>query len=233
MTVSIIIPAYNEGKTIKELILRVRKAICPIEKEIIVIDDGSFDKTREILEELKNQLGFILIRHQKNQGKGAAVKTGFLVASGDIILIQDADLEYQPADYPRLIKPILEKKAEVVFSSRFHEEFANKIVYRHGYYFCRFLNLFSNFLSGLKLKDVYSGYKVFSRTALKTILPCLTARRFGIEPEIAAQVAKHHLAFAEVNINYQGRTYQQGKKINWKDGIAALWHIIYFNLFSQ
>ncbi len=233
MTVSIIIPVYNEEKTIKELILRVRKSACPIGKEIIVIDDGSFDKTGEILEELKNQLGFILIRHQKNLGKGSAVKTGFLVASGDIVLIQDADLEYNPDEYSKLLGPILEGRADVVLSSRFVGGSAHRVLYFWHYLGNRFLSWLSNVFTGLNLTDMESGYKVFRKEVLDSIKEKLKSKRFGIEPELVARVAKGKWRVYEIGISYSGRTYEEGKKINWKDGIAAIRHIIYFNLFSQ
>jgi len=230
MKLSIIIPVYNEKNTIKEILKRVNAVqLDGVEKEVILIDDFSIDGTREILKSLNN---YKILFQEKNMGKGRAVKRGFEEAGGDIILIQDADLEYNPNDYPRLMEPIIDDQADVVYGSRFLEQSRSKIVYRHGYLFSQLLNWFSNFLNGLKLSDMYTCYKVFSKKAAEKITPNIKSKRFGIDPELASLVAKSKFRVLEIPIHYQGRTYQEGKKINWKDGLAAVWHIIRFNLFG-
>lgn len=229
---SIIIPVYNEKNTIEEVIRRVDIIdLGEIEKEIILINDGSDDGTEKILEKYIDKYKIIFLK--KNFGKGYAIRKGFEIASGDILLIQDADLEYNPNDYPKLLKPILNKEADVVYGSRFLDKtLRNKIVYKRGYLFSRFLNWFSNFLNGLNFSDIYTCYKVFRKEVIDKILPNLKSNRFGIEVELTAYLAKNNFKVKEVPISYQGRTYQEGKKINWKDGLAAILHIIRFNLFS-
>ena len=230
---SIIIPVYNEKNTISEILKRIEAVrLGGLEKEIIIIDDFSNDGTREMLKRLNN---YKIIFQENNIGKGRAVKRGFEEASGDIILIQDADLEYDPEDYSKLIKPILSGQADVVYGSRFLKSDAslqNKIVYRRGYFFSRFLNWLSNTLNGLSLNDTYTCYKVFSKEAVQKVTPAVKSARFGIDPELTALVAKNQFRIMEIPIGYQGRTYQEGKKINWKDGLAAIFHIIRFNIFQ-
>ena len=232
---SIIIPVFNEKGTILELLKRVKDVnLGNTEKEIIIIDDYSTDGTRDILETLENK--HKIFYQERNIGKGAALKRGFEEATGDIVLVQDADLEYSPADYPRLLQPILEGQADVVYGSRFLKSPAsrqNRTVYRHGYLFSRALNLLSNLLSGVWLSDMYTCYKVFSRDATNQIYPRLGSKRFGIDPELTAWAAKFNFKIVEVPISYQGRTYKEGKKINWKDGLAAIFHIIKYNLFVR
>lgn len=234
MKLSIIIPVYNEKNTLRELLKRVEEVVVEgvTEKEIVLVDDFSTDGTREILRGLNTQY-YKIIMHDKNQGKGAAVKTGFTKASGDIVLIQDADLEYDPQDYPFLLKPILEGRAEIVYGSRFLKLRQNRTIYRRGYLFSRILNKLSNVLSGTFLSDMYTCYKVFSRNSIEKIGPNLQSKRFGIDPELTAWASKFNFKIVEVPISYQGRTYEEGKKINWKDGLAAIWHIIHFNLFVR
>ncbi len=235
MKLSIIIPVYNEKNTIHEILRRIEAVkLDGFEREIVIVDDFSTDGTREILKKLDR--GYKIFCEDRNIGKGKAVKRGFEEAGGDIILIQDADLEYNPNDYPRLMEPIIDGRADVVFGSRFlNSEIRaqNKIIYRRGFIFSRFLNLFSNFLSGFWLSDIYTCYKVFSAKAAKTIVPEIKSKRFGIDPELVSLIAKNKFRVLEIPIRYQGRTYQEGKKINWKDGLAAIWHIIRFNLFSK
>lgn len=229
---SIIIPVYNEKNTIEETIKRVESVnIESLEKDIILIDDCSNDGTREILEKYKARHKVIFL--EKNLGKGYAVRQGFKEAAGDMTIIQDADLEYDPADYRELVKPLLEERADAVYGSRFLGGMAdkNKIAYKRGYFFSRLLNRFSNFLNGAGLSDIYTCYKVFSREALNEISPRLVSNRFGIEVELTAYLAKNGFKIKEVPISYRGRTYEEGKKINWKDGLAAIWHIVRFNLF--
>jgi len=231
---SIIIPVFNEERTLSRLISVVEDVPLQMEKEIILVDDCSLDDSRKILAGYQDKHEVIFM--DRNQGKGAAVKRGFEEATGDIVLIQDADLEYNPQEYPRLIAPIIERKADVVYGSRFlKSEISkqNKIIYKHGYLFSQMLNNLSAILSGLNLTDMYTCYKVFSRNAVDHISPQLTSKRFGIDPELTAWVAKFDLRIVEVPISYKGRTYEEGKKINWKDGLAAIWHIIRFNLFTK
>lgn len=248
LTLSIIIPVYNEERTLQKLINAVEAVVLPLKKEIILIDDGSTDGTREILKQLIHsfnittfsvvnpQVDYRVIFQDKNKGKGAATKRGFQEATGDIVLIQDADLEYNPQEFPQLIKPITEGRADVVYGSRFlksEKTHGNNIIYKHGYFVSKVLNSFSNVLSGVWLSDMYTCYKVFSKDAINKIHPRLKSKRFGIDPELTAWVGKLHLKVVEVPISYTGRTYGEGKKINWKDGLAAIWHIIRFNLFVR
>ncbi len=228
---SIVVPIFNEKDTLPKVIEAVEAVDINLEKEIIIIDDGSTDGTRDLLKKYENKFNVYFFDH--NQGKGAAIRTGFKNATGDIIIIQDADLEYNPEEYPFLLKPILAGDADVVFGSRFVTVLPRRVLYFHHYLANRFLTFMSNLFTGLNLSDMETGYKVFSRQAIKAILPCLTASRFGIEPELVAQVAKRRLRVYEVGISYRGRTYEQGKKINWKDGAAAIWHIIHYNLFVR
>ena len=230
MKLSIIIPAFNEKNTIKEIISRVKAVSLPgIEKEIIVIDDGSTDGTREIVENIK---GISYIFHEKNLGKGGAVKTGFQRATGDFVIIQDADLEYEPNDYPRLLEPIITGRADVVWGSRFIGSEPHRVLYFHRYLANKLITNLSNIFTNLNLTDIETGYKLFSKKAVQIILPKLKSKRFGIEVELTSRIAKENFRVCEVAIAYYGRTVEEGKKINWRDGIAALWHIIYFNLFD-
>ena len=230
---SVIISVYNEKNTIEEIIKRVESVnLDNIEKEIIIVDDKSTDGTREVLGRYKGKHRVIFL--ERNYGKGNALRNGFKEANGDIIIIQDADLEYDPNDYPKLIRPIFEKETDVVYGSRFLKSSSlnNRIVYKRGYLFSRLLNRLSNILSGLKLSDIYTCYKVFSKEAVRKITPDIKSNRFGIDPELTALIAKNKFRVLEMPISYQGRTYEDGKKINWGDGIAAIWHIIRFNIFQ-
>lgn len=232
---SIIVPIFNERKTIPLLLSAIRKVDLPYEKEIILIDDGSTDGSREVLRALGSEYKVIL--SDKNRGKGSAIRKGFQVATGDIVIIQDADMEYDPKDYPALLHPMLEGNADVVYGSRFlglkRVLHRNEIVYKHGYLFSKVLNWLSNVLSGIWLSDMYTCYKVFTKNAIDQIYPHLVSKRFGIDPELTAWVAKFNFKIVEVPISYKGRTYAEGKKITWKDGLAAIWHIIRFNLFVR
>lgn len=229
MKLSIIIPSYNEKNSISKLLKLVEAVdIGAIEKEIIVIDDGSTDGTRDILKNYSGKHKIIL--KENNEGKGAAVKTGFLKATGDMLIIQDADLEYDPNEYPELLKPIIDGHADVVFGSRFGNHKPHRILYFWHYVANRFLTNFSNMLTGFTLNDMETCYKAFSRRAIDIIKNKITAKRFGIEPELTALTARNNLNLFEVGISYYGRTYEEGKKIGWIDGLAAIWHIIKFNL---
>jgi len=232
LKLSIVIPVYNEERTLRKLISAVEAVDLPLKKEIILVDDGSTDGTREILKTMAGRHAVIF--QDKNSGKGSATKRGFEEATGDIVLIQDADLEYNPQDYPALIKPIMDGVADVVYGSRFLESGnKNSIVYKHGYFVSQALNQISNILSGVRLTDMYTCYKVFSKDAINKIYPHLKSKRFGIDPELTAWIGKMNLRVIEVPISYKGRTYEDGKKINWKDGLAAVWHIIRFNMFTR
>lgn len=226
--ISVVIPVYNEEETIGEIIDRVLNA--PFNKEIIIVDDGSIDNTRQILSKI-NSSNIKVIFHKRNSGKGSAVQTGFDAATGDIIVIQDADLEYNPAEYPILLNPILSGKADVVYGSRFGGHGEHRVLYFWHYVGNRFLTLLSNMFTDLNLTDMETCYKAFTRKALHGIR--IKENRFGFEPEITAKLARKKLRIYEVPISYYGRTYEEGKKINWKDGLGALWCILKYNLFSR
>ena len=229
MKLSIIIPCFNEENTIKEIIQKINDQN-DINKELIVVDDFSTDKTRTILEnELKNEVDEIIL-NPKNFGKGYAIRKGIEKASGDFILIQDADLEYDPADYKRLLNPIQKGFADVVFGSRFLGSNERRVLYFWHTIGNKFLTLLSNMFSNLNLTDMEVGYKVFRSSIIKDIN--LKENRFGFEPEITAKIAKKNIKIYEVGINYFGRKYSEGKKITWKDGFSALRCIIYYNIFN-
>ena len=225
---SVVIPAYNEANTIAEIIDRVQKVEVGLEKEIIVVDDGSTDGTREILKNLTVD-NLKIFFHEKNQGKGAALRTGFSQATGDIILVQDADLEYDPQDYPRLLEPILKGLADVVYGSRFLGGPHRVLLFWH-YVGNKFLTTLCNLCANLNLTDMETCYKVFRREVLAKIN--LKSNRFGFEPEITIKVGKLGCRVYEVPISYYGRDYREGKKITWKDGLAAIFHILRFRFFD-
>ncbi len=228
---SIVVPIFNERKTIPLLLAAIRRVDLPFEKEIILVDDGSTDGSKQILKALENE--FKVVFSDRNRGKGSAVRKGFEAATGDLVVIQDADMEYDPAEYLVVLKPILDGKADVVFGSRFVTAYPRRILYFPHYVANKLVTTVSNIFTGLNLSDMETGFKAFTAKAVKEILPCLSASRFGIEPELIAQVAKHKFRVYEVGISYHGRTYAEGKKITWKDGLAAIWHIIKFNLFVR
>ena len=228
MKLSIIIPCYNEENTIEELISAVKLA--PVkDKELIVVDDGSTDRTRDILSRIKDE-NIAVIFHEKNKGKGAALRTGFQKATGQICVIQDADLEYDPKEYPILIEPILRNKADVVFGSRFQSGRPHRVVYFWHRVGNGFLTLMSNFFTDLNLSDMETCYKAFKTEIIQSI--DIQENSFGFEPEVTAKISKMNLRIYEVGISYYGRTYSEGKKINWKDGVRAIYCIIKYNLFS-
>jgi glycosyltransferase involved in cell wall biosynthesis len=227
---SILIPVFNEERTVEEMVQRVLKAdTCGLAKEIVLVNDASTDGTPQVLDRLKNVDNVRLFSHPFNRGKGASIRTSLEHATGDICLIQDADLEYDPADYPKLLKPILDGRADVVYGSRFAGGTHRVLLFWH-YMANRFLTLLSNMLCNLNLTDMETCYKVFRRECVKDMK--LTAERFGIEPELTAKLARRHYRFYETDINYSGRDYSEGKKINWKDGPAALWFIFRYRFFD-
>ena len=226
--ISVVIPVYNEVKTIKEVVKRVQSV--DMKKEIIIVDDASTDGTREVLQELVNEQDITVLFHQSNQGKGAALRTAFDQVKGDIVIIQDADLEYDPFEYSKLIRPIMEGKADAVYGSRFLGGPHRVLLFWH-YVGNKILTLFSNMFTNLNLTDMETCYKVFKSSLLKKFT--IESNRFGVEPEITTKLARLKCKIYEVGISYSGRDYTEGKKINWKDGIAAFYWILKFNLWSK
>jgi len=227
--ISIIMPVYNEQDTIEEILQCVLEVDIGLKKEVIVVDDCSKDGTRKILDGLKNDQIKVLF-HEKNRGKGAALRTGFSKATGDIILIQDADLEYDPREYSNLLQPIFEGHADVVYGSRFLAG-SHRVLFFWHYVGNKILTTMSNIFSNLNLSDMETCYKVFKRDLLDKI--SLKSNRFGFEPEITIKFAKLKCRIYEVPISYYGRDYSEGKKIGWKDGVAALGHMIRFKFFDK
>lgn len=237
-TVSIIIPVYNEEKFIAETILKVLSSdTLKLKKELVIVDDGSSDNSKVKIQKaklkLKNQKLIKTIFKKKNEGKGAALKDGILKSTGDIVLVQDADLEYDPSDYPMLLGPFLKRGADVVYGSRFISDRPHRVLYFWHSVINKGLTMFSNMLTNLNLTDMETGFKVFKGDLIRSVSKNLKTKRFGFEPEITARIAKlKNIKIYEVGISYAGRTYQEGKKIGWKDGVAAIWEVIYFNLFT-
>ena len=227
---SVIIPCYNEKGTIRELLEAVANSpISP--KEVIVVDDASSDGTMEYLESELSELYQLLLKHEVNQGKGAALRTGIDAATGDIVLIQDADLEYNPNEYERLIEPILEHRADVVYGSRFIGAAPHRVLYFWHRVGNGFLTLLSNMLTNLNLTDMETCYKAFRREIIQSI--DIEENRFGFEPEITAKIARKRCRIFEIGISYYGRTYDEGKKVNWRDGVRAIYCILKYNLWRK
>lgn len=230
MKLSIIIPVYNEEKTLAEIVRRVSVVPLPenFVREIIIVDDGSNDGTKKVIDSFPNSI--IKIYNGINSGKGAAVVSGLKRATGDIVVIQDADLEYDPKDYAILLSPVLDGKADVVYGSRLVTHEPHRVLFFWHYLGNQFLTFLSNMFTNLNLTDMETGSKMFTRQVVDDIKDKLVSRRFGIEPEITARIKRYRVY--EVGISYAGRTYQDGKKISWRDGVAALWWIVRFNVFG-
>ncbi|MBI2591888.1 glycosyltransferase family 2 protein [Candidatus Saccharibacteria bacterium] len=232
---SIIIPCYNEKNTIREILAEVDGVdLGSTKKEIIIVDDGSTDGTRDILKDLaKLDKSIEVLFQETNQGKGAALRRGILRSTGDVVVIQDADLEYDPQDYKRLLYPIERGPADVVYGSRFKGGEPHRMIYYRHQIANNFLTMLSNLFTGLNLSDMETCYKMFRGDLVRKLAKELKAKRFGFEPEITARVAKSGARVYEIGIAYYGRSKEEGKKIGVKDGIKAIWEIIYFNLFSR
>ncbi len=231
MLLSVVIPVYNEKETLFTIIERVLRAPIELERELVLVDDFSTDGTRDLYAELPTRFpdaSIRVFRHERNQGKGAALRTGFAEVTGDIVLIQDADLEYSPEDYPRLLGPILDGRADVVYGSRFAGGQEHRVLYFWHSVGNRFLTLFSNMMTDLNLTDMETCYKVFRAEVIRGIR--IRSDRFGVEPEMTAKIARGRWRIYEVGISYSGRSYEEGKKITWKDGVKAIFSIIRFAL---
>ena len=230
MKLSVIIPCYNEKNTIKRVVDKV-KSSSSIETEIIIVDDHSTDGTREILENEISPLVDKIVYHEKNMGKGAAIRSGVSQVTGDVVIIQDADLEYDPQEYPILLAPILDNKADVVYGSRFIGDRPHRVLYFWHSVGNKWLTLASNMFSNLNLTDMETGSKAFRSEIIRAIP--IQENRFGFEPEITAKVARRNLRIFEVGISYNGRTYKEGKKIGWRDGFRAIYAILKYNLWKR
>lgn len=223
---SVVIPVYNERNTIEEIVRRVRAT--PWRKEIVIVDDFSTDGTRDILAKMSGD-DLRIFYHERNQGKGAALRTGFAQTHGDFVIIQDADLEYNPQDYGQLLEPLLDGRADAVFGSRFLGGPHRVLLFWHRLGNA-LMTALSNMMTNLDLSDMETGYKVFRGDLIRSI--SIVCNRFGVEPEITAKLARRHARIYETPISYSGRDYSEGKKITWRDGVAALWHIFRFKFFN-
>lgn len=229
-TLSIVMPAYNEKHTIQTILAEIEDVkLTGIEKEIVIVDDGSTDGTRDILKKYKNKPGYKILFNEENMGKGASLKKGILATTGDVVVVQDADLEYDPHEYKRLLYPIKRGHADAVFGSRFIGGEPHRIIYYRNQVANKFLTMLSNLFTGLNLSDMETCYKMIVGDEARAIAKDLKAKRFGFEPEITAHVAKRNLRVYEIGISYYGRSKEEGKKIGVKDGLKAIWEIVYFN----
>ena len=225
MKLSVVIPIYNEVQTVDEIIRRVHAV--PLEKEVILVDDCSTDGTRDKLKPWEQHADTRVLYHERNRGKGAALRTAFQAATGDVLIIQDADLEYNPREYPKLIQPIVEGQADAVYGSRFAGGESHRVLYFWHYVGNRFLTFISNCFTNLNLTDMETCYKAFRREVIQKVV--IEEDRFGFEPEITAKIAAMGCRVYEVGISYAGRTYEEGKKIGWKDGVRTVWCILKYN----
>ena len=230
---SVVVPAYNEQNTLKEIVRRV--AAVPVRKEIIIVDDRSRDDTWNVMQAIPAEFEsadnrIVLKRHEVNQGKGRALRTGFAAATGTVVVVQDADLEYDPAEFPRLLQPIVDGRADVVYGSRFLGDQPHRVLYFWHYLGNKVLTTASNCFTNLNLTDMETCYKLFRREVIQEVLPTLRQNRFGFEPEVTAKVARRQRRVFEMSVSYSGRTYAQGKKIGWKDGVQALWCIVRYGV---
>ena len=230
LVLSVLVPVYNEKATVRTILEQVHSAVPGVRKEVVVVDDRSTDGTWEVLETLRDEgLVSTLLRHEVNRGKGAAIRTALGASTGTVVLVQDADLEYDPADWPQLLAPLVEGKADAVFGSRFLGG-PHRVLYFWHSVGNTLLTTLSNMFTNLNLTDMETCYKAMRGEVARALLPVLTSDRFGFEPELTARLAQRGARIYEVPISYAGRTYAEGKKISWKDGAAALWHIVRFNL---
>jgi glycosyltransferase involved in cell wall biosynthesis len=229
MILSVVIPAYNEENTVAKVVRRLMTI--PFELEVVIVNDGSTDRTKEIIEGLAKEDSRIRVLHQANAGKTAALRNGFAKTTGDVVIVQDADLEYDPVEIVHVVRPIFEGQADVVYGSRFMVRREARVLYFYHYVANRFLTFFSNTLTNLNMTDVETGYKAFRGEIIRNMH--ITSSGFGVEIEVTAKIAKLKAAIYEVPISYYGRTYDEGKKIGMKDGILAIWYIVRFNLFCS
>ncbi len=231
LRLSVLVPVYNERDTVREIVARVRSV--PVQMEVICVDDCSTDGTPDVLAAMHEE-GLVdrVVRHEVNRGKGAAIRTALGASTGNVVIVQDADLEYDPGDWPALLAPIVDGFADAVFGSRFLGG-AHRVLFFWHSVGNKLLTTFSNMLTNLNLTDMETCYKAIRGDLARSLLPQLTADRFGFEPEITARLARANARIYEVPISYSGRTYAEGKKINWRDGVAAFWHVLRFNLLAR